>query len=161
MISIVLDLEMFDEIKVILDSGRLYDSLNHYTHFSGYLLEQDQVAFSTYRESDFETKNDEMYVDHLMILRYRDSDLEAQASTVTYDGIYVNTKNGLDISTGKFKAPVTGYYAIHFNAVNIDESSSESHNLVLRSDNKYLYQDYSVTSSKVNKVINIQTSIKL
>ena len=69
MISIVLDLEMFDEIKVILDSGRLYDSLNHYTHFSGYLLEQDQVAFSTYRESDFETKNDEMYVDHCRVSR--------------------------------------------------------------------------------------------
>ena len=94
--------------------------------------------------------------------RYRNgnrySDLEAQdCSTVTYDGIYVNTENGLDISSGKFKAPVTGTYAIHFNAVNIDESSSGSHYLLLQNVSKYNY--YAVRAcSEVNKVINIQSS---
>ena len=36
---------------------------------------------------------------------------------VTYDGTYINVGNGLDLSSGKFKAPVAGTYAIHFNAL--------------------------------------------
>ena len=30
---------------------------------------------------------------------------------------YINVGNGLDLSSGKFKAPVAGTYAIHFNAL--------------------------------------------
>ena len=110
MMSMVLELELNDEVKVVLESGKLYDSSHHYTHFSGYLIEQE-VAFSAYRDSEFDIQSD---------------------TPITYVGTYVNTENGLNPSSGKFKAPVTGTYAIHFNAVNIDTSSSRIQKLYLK-----------------------------
>ena len=100
--SMVLELELYDEVKVVLESGKLYDSSHHYTQFSGYFINKE-VAFSAYRDSEFDIQSD---------------------TPITYVGTYVNTENGLNPSSGKFKAPVTGTYAIHFNAVNIATSSS-------------------------------------
>ena len=108
--SMVLELELNDEVKVVLDSGMLYDSSHHYTHFSGYFIKKE-VAFSAYRDSEFDIQS---------------------YTTITYDGTYVNTENGLNPSSGKFKAPVTGTYAIHVNAVNIDTSSGRAQFLHLK-----------------------------
>ena len=123
--SMVLDLELYDEVKVVLDSGNLYDSSHHYTHFSGYLIEQE-VAFSAYRDSEFDIQ---------------------RGSPITYVGTYVNTENGLNPSSGKFKAPVTGTYAIHFNAVNIDTSSSGTSYLYLK------HKSSTVTTSLLDEVM--------
>ena len=124
--SMVLELELNDEVKVVLESGKLYDSSHHYTHFSGYLIEQE-VAFSAYRDSEFDIQSD---------------------TPITYVGTYVNTENGLNPSSGKFKAPVTGTYAIHFNAVNKGTRSSWRRQFL------YLYHKSStVTTSLLEEVM--------
>ena len=125
MMSMVLDLELYDEVKVVLESGMLYDSSHHYTQFSGYFIKKE-VAFSAYRDSEFDIQS---------------------CCPITYVGTYVNTENGLNPSSGKFKAPVTGTYAIHFNAVNIDTTSSWSTHLRL------YHKSSTVTVSVLNEVM--------
>ena len=107
MISVVLKLAKHDVVKVVIDSGKLYDSESlHYTHFSGYLI-KEEVAFSAYRDSD------------LIGNTY-------SKGAITYDGAYINSGNGLNLVSGKFKAPVTGTYAFHFNSLNEDTSRHNS-----------------------------------
>ena len=125
MMSMVLELELNDEVKVVLESGKLYDSSHHYTQFSGYFIKKE-VAFSAYRDSEFDIQSD---------------------TPITYVGTYVNTENGLNTSSGKFKAPVTGTYAIHFNAVNIDLSSSGAQVLSLK------HKSSPVTASYLREVM--------
>ena len=106
--SVVLDLMKDDVVNVVLDSGKLLDSQSlHYTQFSGYLIKQ-QVAFSAYRNSDV-----------------------FSSTNVTYDGAYINVGNGLDISSGKFKAPMAGTYAVHFNALSADTYSQNNNYIEL------------------------------
>ena len=94
-ISVVLSLYQNDVVKVINADGNLRDdSTNSYTHFTGYLLQQN-VAFGAFRNSNWVTSS----------------------TTMKYDGTYVNLGNGLDISTGIFSAPIAGMYVFHFNAL--------------------------------------------
>ena len=94
-ISVVLSLYQNDVVKVINADGNLRDdSTNSYTHFTGYLLQQN-VAFGAFRNSNWVTSS----------------------TTMNYDGTYVNLGNGLDISTGIFSAPIAGMYVFHFNAL--------------------------------------------
>ena len=108
-ISVVLNLYQNDVVKVINAAGKLRDdSTNSYTHFTGYLLQQN-VAFGAFRNSNWATTS----------------------TAMTYDGTYVNLGNGLDITTGIFSAPIAGMYVFHFNAL-CDHSESTTCYLNLR-----------------------------